>query len=275
MKKLLLVVALLLFAAAAFGQVQTLELSSDIDTLDLVPTDQVGDGTDDSAFVYAYFTMTGISFQLVDLAWATGNGCDGDYTPTVPAEVKDVWHIDSVPSLADIAQWKTGADIPFVIENTGALAIDLAMYNTTPEAIRPAGYDEWTHTPYVGADDLDATLNEYQLFGIFAAGDWTPADEDAVKAELVLHTDNQIPDAMAWYAYDAPGSSRFAPATSGNRVYGDRSNLNLPAACGNIGGVGLLDYCQLRLRLRVGEGATDALPVGFQIALFSRMTEGL
>ncbi|MCK5832716.1 hypothetical protein KAH81_03500 [bacterium] len=267
MKKLLLVVALLA-VGVAFGYTQSLGTAGD--EVSGGSRDVLGEGTANEAYVYAKFTLTGIEFQVIDLADAT---CMGDVGTDNPGN--DVWILTAVRSGDDIAQWAT-ADIPFVIENRGALALDLGMWNDSPLTISTAG-DDWDYQPVT--TDISYALNQYKLFGVFTQGDWAPATEAIVKGEMGGAADLTVAGGGAWWIGTTldwyTDATHFTPETEANDVFDGRTNLNLPAACGTYSGQDLLDYCQLRLRLAVSEGGTDQYGHAVKVALVSRITEGL
>ncbi len=260
MKKMLLVVALVA-VGVAFGYTQDLLVSDD----EIVgySQDVVGEGTSNEAYVYAKFTLTGIEFQVINLADVN---CTGDVGTDNPGN--DVWVLTGVTSRDDMAQFDAVADIPFVIENRGALALDLGMYNVIPVGISTG--DDWVHAAHDA--DISYALNQYKLMGSFINGEWVAGSEALVKTEVPIDAAHRIPDAIDWYSFD--GTQRFQPSVAANAVFDVRTNLNLPPACGTIDGVDVVDYCQLRLRLAVSEGGSDQYSHAFQIALQSRVTLG-
>ena len=262
MRKLLFVVALFALAAGfAFGYTQSLGTAGD----EVVgeSRDVLGEGTTDKAYVYAKFTLTGIEFQVIDYGDRT---CDGDVGTDNPGQ--DVWVLTAVTSNDDIAQWAS-TDIPFVIENRGALALDLGIWNSSPLGIRSAGGDDWNLA--TAGESITTALNAYKLFGVFAEGEWGPADEDAVKTECPADGAHWIgTGSVDWYT----DGTHFSPTSTSLDVYDGKTNLDLPAACGTVGTEDLKDYCQFRMRLQVGEGGSDQLGHAFQITLVSRITEG-
>ena len=264
MRKLLFVVALFALAAGfAFGYTQSLGTAG-ADVGHGYTRDVLGEGTAggvDAAYVYAKFTLTGIEFQVIDLGSAT---CAGDVGTDNPGH--DVWILTAVTSNDDIAQYGTAN--PFVIENRGALALDLGIWNSTPLGISSG--DDWDLR--TATEHISSALNAYRLFGVFAEGSWGPTDEDAVKTECPADAAHWIgTGSPAWYT----DGTHFSPTSTSLDVYNGKTNLDLPAACGSVGGgEALLDYCQFRLRLKVGEGGSDQYGHSFQITLVSRITEG-
>ena len=259
MRKLLFVVALFALAAGfAFGYTQSLGTAGD----EVIGYDRdvLGEGTatGDEAFVYAKFTLTGIEFQVIDLGDVS---CGGD----VGTAGHDVWVLTAVTSNDDIAQYAS-TDIPFVIENRGALALDLGIWNSTPEGISSG--DDWDLR--TATEHISSALNAYRLFGVFAEGSWAPGNETAVKTECVADNAHWIGTTLAWYT----DGTHFSPTSTSLDVYNGKTNLDLPAACGTIGTEDVLDYCQFRMRWNVGEGGSDQYGHAFQITLVSRITEG-
>ena len=253
MKKMLVALAVMALAVGAFGYTQSMGTAGEVGTAAdfTYSSDLTGEGTANEAYVYAQFEMTGISFQVID---APDCGVDAD-----PTGSDDVWVITAVGSNDDISQ----SVAPFHVENTGGLAIDLGMWVSD---ISITDGDDWE---YVTAteDILSRSLNKYRLFGVFAHGDWDVSTETAVDAELAATGNNWITTSLSWY-----GASKYHPTSE--EVYAGKDNLVLPAACGTGAYSDLVDYCELRLRLNVGEGASDAESHAAQITLVSRITNG-
>ena len=251
MKKMLIAIAIMAFAVCAFGVAnQTMGTAHD----DIgVASDLQGEGEGDKAYVYAKFTLSGIGFQVTD------NGtCTADASPGAS---NDVWILTAVGSNDDVSQ-----TTPFEIENTGGVALDLGMY-IFDESITSG--DAWD---YAAAFDTDIsfTLNQFKLFGVFANEAWAPADEAAVASMIKTNTEFFIPEAVAWYL-----PAKYNPAGADEDVYSGKTHLNLAPACGvGAGSFALKDWCQLRLRLVVSEGASDMEAHAAQIALVSRVTLG-
>ena len=252
MKKMLIAIAIMALAVCALGYTQSMG-TADGATIIGKTSVLVGDGIGTEAYVYAKFAMTGISFQIIDAP-----DCGVDESPTGS---KDVWILTAIGSNADISQLVA----PFNIENTGGIAIDLGMWVSD---VSITSGDDWA---YVTAteDIASASLNEFRLFGVFANGDWDPADEAAVDAEIAVDNAHWLPETITWF-----GATKYHPATGTQEVYLGKNNLNLAPACGSTGAISVVDYCQLRLRLEVGEGSSDMESHAAQITLVSRITEG-
>ena len=257
MKKMLIAIAIMALAVCALGAYgESMGTAND----DLSETsDLSGEGATDGAFVYAKFTLTGIGYQVCDDPQTAG-----DDVPVAGVDF-DVWILTEVETYGDHSQVAT----PFYIENTGGIAIDLGMW-VSDAVITETDGDDWS---YVTATEPISsatayTLNKFRLFGAFVEGDLIYTNEAAVDVDVDDDDDHWLPTAgVAWYAF----AGKYDPAVDGNQVYPTKTDLTLAAGCSSGG---LLDYCQLRLRLVVGEGASDVLYHGAEISLVSRINAG-
>jgi len=260
-KKLLVIAALFALAACSFA---TFNRQS-VGTSGTAPftSDWTGADEPNSVFLYAKFAMAGISFRIVDTP-----GCTGDDTPSGP----DIWIIDSVQSNADISMYLTGMN-PFYIENSGAVALDLgASVTAADEDIIGTGTNEWDMITTV-ATPITYALNNFYLFMVIGASDWAPTTQTEVGDECVNNNAHILTNSTQWYAQGT--GDMFKPTDGGLYVREDDAaitGLGLPAACGTVALENLTDWCQIRFRLIVGEGATDQAYHAARVTVVGRPT---